>query len=106
MTKLARVWRIYVATEDFYVATELAMIESSVAHYRAGRVKASAHDSVAPCCVATEKVMRATDQARRIRQALGVHDKGMRATGEFCRNKDLSVATNLDSDEKKRPPRF
>ena len=49
----------YVVIEDFYVSTELAMIESSSAHNRAGRVKAGAHNSVAPCYVATEKAMRA-----------------------------------------------
>ena len=39
--------------------TKLATIESSVAHDKAGRAKASAHDNVAPCCVATEEAMRA-----------------------------------------------
>ena len=56
--ELAKVRRISVATEDFYVTTELAMTESSAAHDRAGRAKASAHDNVAPCCVATEEAMR------------------------------------------------
>ena len=35
--ELAMVRRIYVATEDFLVTTELATTESSVAHDRAGR---------------------------------------------------------------------
>ena len=58
-----------VATECFYVVTELARVgkisiaielattESFAAHDRVGRAKASAHDSVAPCCVAIEEVM-------------------------------------------------
>ena len=48
-----------VATEDFYVETKLATTKSSAAHDKAGRAKAGVHDSVAPCCVATEEVMRA-----------------------------------------------
>ena len=55
--ELARVGRISVAIGDFYVAIEMAMIESSAAHDRVGRVKVGMHDSVAPCCVATEKAM-------------------------------------------------
>ena len=42
-------------TGDFYVTTELATTEISAAHDRAGRAKASAHNNVAPCCVATEE---------------------------------------------------
>ena len=45
--------------EDFYVTTDLATIESSVAHERAERLKAGAHDSVALCCVAIEEAMSA-----------------------------------------------
>ena len=56
-------------TGDFYVTTELAKIESSTAHDRAGSAKAGAHDSVTLCCVASEEVMH----ARKIRP--GVHDK-------------------------------
>ena len=43
-----------------------------------------------------------TDQVRRARQALGAQDKGACATGEFCRDRDFSITTNLDSDEKKK----
>ena len=50
--ELARVGRVSVAIEDFYVATELATTESSAAHDWAGRAKAGAYYSVAPCCVA------------------------------------------------------
>ena len=39
--------------------TELAMKESFATHDRVGRTKVGAHDSVAPCCVATEEAMRA-----------------------------------------------
>ena len=35
------------------------MIENSTAHDRAGRVKARAHNNVAPCCVAIEEAMSA-----------------------------------------------
>ena len=55
--ELARVGRNSVATEDFWVATELVTIESSTAHDMAGRAKAGAHDSEAPRCVATEEGM-------------------------------------------------
>ena len=45
-TRLARVGRISVATEDFYVVTKLATIESSTAHDRARYAKAGrAHDT-------------------------------------------------------------
>ena len=54
--ELARVGRISIAIEDFYVATELATIESSIAHDRA-REKAGVHDSVALCCVAIKEAM-------------------------------------------------
>ena len=56
--ELTRVRRISVATEDFYVAIELVTTESFTAHDLVGRVKASAHDSVASCCVATEETIR------------------------------------------------
>ena len=42
-----------------------------------------------------------TDPTRRARQPLGPQDKGEHATGEFCLNREFSVATNLDGDEKK-----
>ena len=45
---------------------------------------------------------RATGQARHARQALGAHDRGTHATGEFCHDRELSVATDLDSGEKKK----
>ena len=37
-----------------------------------------------------------------------MHDKGAHETGEFCRDRELSVATDLDSNgkKKKRPSRF
>ena len=54
-----RVGRIYFVTKDFYVATKLTKTESSTAHNRAGRAKAGAHHSVAPCCVGTKEAMRA-----------------------------------------------
>ena len=57
--ELARVRRISVAIEDFYIATGLATTKISAAHDRAGRAKVGAHDSVALCCLATEKAMRA-----------------------------------------------
>ena len=44
--ELARVGRISIATEDFYVTIELDTTESSTAHDRAGRAKASVHDRV------------------------------------------------------------
>ena len=52
------------------------MTESFAAHDRAGRVKAGAHDSVTLCCVATKEAM--------------------------CVRQRNLVATNLDSDEKKK----
>ena len=58
-TKLSREGKISIATGDFYVVTKLAMTESSATHNRAGRAKAGAHDSVVPCCVATEEARRA-----------------------------------------------
>ena len=101
--ELARVGRISISTKDFYVMIELAMTESFAAHDRVGRAKAGAHDSVAPCCVATEEAMRArqtrlgvrdipdqtcaTDQARGARQTLEAHNRGVCATREFCRDK-------------------
>ena len=57
--ELAKVGRIFVVTEDFYVTTELAMTESSAAHDKAGCAKASAHDSVALCYVVIEVAMHA-----------------------------------------------
>ena len=51
--ELARVRRISIPLEDFYVVIELATTKSSAAHYRAGRTKAGAHDSVALCYVTT-----------------------------------------------------
>ena len=57
--ELAMERRIFVMTGDFYVTTELAMTESSATHKRVGCAKASAHDSVTSCCVATEKAKRA-----------------------------------------------
>ena len=70
-TELAKARRNYVAIEQFYAAIELAkvgrisilikgfyvMTESSATHDKAGRAKAGAHDSVAPCCVATKEAM-------------------------------------------------
>ena len=44
--ELARVGRISIAIQDFYVATKLATIESFAAHDRVGHVKASVHDRV------------------------------------------------------------
>ena len=38
--ELARIGRIFIAIEDFRVATKLATTKSSVAHDRAGRAKA------------------------------------------------------------------
>ena len=80
MIELARVRRISITTEEFYVATKLATIESSTAHDRAGCAKAGTHDrvrqSVVPCCVVIEEVMcmRATYQAwARDNSALGTH---------------------------------
>ena len=94
--ELAKVGRISVATEDFYVATELATTESSAAHDRVGHAKADAYDSVAPCCVVTKETIL-------VRQTKpGAHKRGARATGELCRDKEFSVATDLDNDEKKK----
>ena len=39
-----------------------------------------------------------TNQARRSRQALDGQ-----VTGEFCRDREFFVVTDLDSDEKKKP---
>ena len=67
--ELARVGRISIAIEDFYVTIEMATIENPAAHDRAGCAKASTHDSVALCCVVTE-------EARRARQAMSrAHDR-------------------------------
>ena len=55
--ELASVGRISIAMEDFYVLIELATIESSAAHDRAGRAKAGMHDSVVLCCVTKEEAM-------------------------------------------------
>ena len=61
--------------------TKLAMTKSSAAHDRARRARASLHDSVAPHCVATEEAIC-------VRQTKpGAHNRGARATGEFCRNR-------------------
>ena len=35
-----------------------------------------------------------------------IHDKDVDATEELCRDRDFFVATDLDSDEKKRTPRI
>ena len=67
--ELARVGRISVLIEDFYAAIELATTESSTAHDRVGRGKVGAHDSVTPCCVATEEAM--SEQQTRP----GAHDR-------------------------------
>ena len=34
-----------------------------------------------------------------------VHDKDVHATEEFCHDRDFSIATDLNSDEKKKNPR-
>ena len=75
--ELAKVGIISVAIKDFYVSIELARTEGSAAHDRAGRARVGAHNSVAPCCVTTEKAMRAK-QTR-----IGVHDRGAHVTREF-----------------------
>ena len=67
--ELARAGRISIATEDFYVATELVTTEGFVPHDRAGRTKAGSHDIVPPCYVAIEEAMC----ARQTRP--GAHDK-------------------------------
>ena len=89
--ELARVGRIFVATEDFYILTELATTKCSATYDRARRAKVGVHDSVASCCVETEEAMherqtrpgahdrpgqaRATYQARRVRHTRpGAHD--------------------------------
>ena len=69
--ELARVGRISVMIEDFYVATKLATTESSAAHDKAGCEKAGAHDSVAPCCVATEEAMCARQTRLSVRNRPG-----------------------------------
>ena len=94
--ELARVGRISVAIEDFYVAMELVTTESFVAHDRARRVKAGVHDSMASCCVVIEEAMH----ARQIRP--GAHDRGASAVGEFYRDREFFVTTDLDSDEKRK----
>ena len=55
--ELDRVGRKSVTIKDFWVATKLAMIESSAAHDRPGHVKARAHHSAVPRYVMTEKAM-------------------------------------------------
>ena len=75
--ELAKVGIISIAIKDFYVSIELAKTEGSAAHDKAGRARAGSNNSVAPCCVTTEKAMYAK-QTR-----LGAHDRGVRATREF-----------------------
>ena len=82
--------------ERIYVATELTTTESSVAHDIAGCEKAGAYDSVVSGCVATEEAMHERQTKP------GAHDKGARATGEFCHDREFSIATDLDSDKKKQ----
>ena len=50
--------------------------------------------------------MCATYQAKRARQTRpNVHDKGACGIGEFCRDKEFSVTTDLNNDEiKKKDP--
>ena len=87
VVELARVGRISVVTEDFYVTTELATTKSSAAHDKVGRAKAGAHNSVAPCCVATEEAM-CTRQTRP-----GVHDRPWACTTEVLARQGNSIAT-------------
>ena len=70
--ELARVGRNSIAIKEFWVVTELAMTESSTAYDRAGHAKAGAHDRSMPHCVVIKEAMcmhqtrsgRGTDQAR------------------------------------------
>ena len=72
-TKLAREGRISTTIGDFYVATELATTESSTTHDRAGCAK------------------------------VGVYDRPwVRTKGKFYRDREFSVATDLDSEKKKK----
>ena len=82
--------------ERIYVATELATTESSVVHDIAGCAKAGAYNNVVSGCVATEEAMHARQTKP------GAHDRGARATGEFYRDREFSIATGLDSDKKKK----
>ena len=76
---MAKEGRNSIAKEDFWVATELATIESSTAHDKIRSAKAEAHDSAVQRCAATEETMR-TRQTR-----LGAHDRpGQARTTEVC----------------------
>ena len=49
------------------------------------------------------------DQGRNTRRALDAYDRDAGTTEEFCHDRDLSIATDLDSDKKKKqkgPPGF
>ena len=78
-------------TEDFYVTTKLATIESSVPRDRAGCAKVGVHDSVVLCCVAIE-------EAKLALQALGSHDRGTCSIWEFYSDREFSVVTYLDRE--------
>ena len=76
--------------------TELVTTESSTAHDRVGCMKAGVHDSWHRLCRDRGGHASATDQSRGARQALRAHYRVARATGEFCRNREFAVATDLD----------
>ena len=46
--------------------------------------------------------MRVIDQGRHARRALDAYDRDVHTTEEFCHDRDLSIATDLDSDKKKK----
>ena len=96
---MVRVGRIFVVPKDFYFSIELVTTESSAAHNRVGRAKASAYDNVVSCCVAIEEVMRVRqtrpdtyDKHARQRYA---SDKGILCDREFY------IARDLNNNEKK-----
>ena len=66
-------YRISITIGDFYVAIELVTMECSTTHDRVGCAKASVYDR-----------------------------PWVRTRGKFYRDKEFSVATDLDSEEKKK----
>ena len=57
-----------------------------------------------PCMRDRPGQARATDKARLTRQTRpSADDKGARAIGEFCRDRELSVTIDLENDPKKKP---
>ena len=83
-------WRGFVSQQNILCRDRVGHDRKLCRTQQSWAYKASAHDSVAPCCVVRE-------EARRSRQTLGAQDRGVRVRQ---RN---SIAIDLYNDEKKNP---